>query len=164
MESQKKSWNYQQISLLVASTDNMYLHEINVLFVCWQIYMKAQGGHGEDGAPRFHDLSTRTRLNGQNHALITFYSKQRPDTQFDRRLSKPWGHSGSLNNEKNLATTWDLTWIIAVHNQLFYVNIWKWNYTWLSLHFKLKLVSKYGSVYERYQCNNCWKLAKYNTL
>ncbi|KAJ4448759.1 hypothetical protein ANN_00150 [Periplaneta americana] len=68
----------------------------------------------------FHDLGTRMRWCGRHHALTAFYPRERPGTQFYRRLSESWGHSGSLAMRKNPVTTWDLTPDLSVHSQLLY--------------------------------------------
>ncbi|KAJ4428852.1 hypothetical protein ANN_25845 [Periplaneta americana] len=79
----------------------------------------ALGGHG--GEPHaFHDLGTRMRWCGRHHALTAFYPRERPGTQFYRRLSEPRGRSESLATRKNPVTTWDRTLNLPVRSQLLY--------------------------------------------
>ncbi|KAJ4445842.1 hypothetical protein ANN_12527 [Periplaneta americana] len=62
--------------------------------------MKALGGT-EVEPHAFHDLGTRMRWCGRHHALTAFYPRERPGTQFYRRLSEPRARSGSLATRKS---------------------------------------------------------------
>ncbi|KAJ4428077.1 hypothetical protein ANN_24091 [Periplaneta americana] len=81
--------------------------------------MKALGGM-EVEPHAFHDLGTRMRWCDRHHALTAFYSRERPGTQFYRRLSEPRGRSKSLATRKNPVTTWDRTPDLPVRSQLLY--------------------------------------------
>ncbi|KAJ4445788.1 hypothetical protein ANN_12473, partial [Periplaneta americana] len=67
----------------------------------------------------FHDLGIRMRWCGQHHALTAFYPRERPGTQFYRRLSEPRGRSERSATRKNPVTTWDRTPDLPVHDTTF---------------------------------------------
>ncbi|KAJ4443979.1 hypothetical protein ANN_05768 [Periplaneta americana] len=90
---------------------------IGYFTTCYQL-LYLEGTEVEPHA--LHGLGTRMRWCGRHHALTAFYPRERPGTQFYRRLSEPRGRCENLATRKNPVNTWDRTRDLPVRSQLLY--------------------------------------------